>query len=190
MSTASMSKSLFPEKVPPLLIVGRKEIPIVPETQKKNPNSIRLLFGTIINELFEGNIKKASAALRKMGGKYRSNAQRKEYKSFTEKSLHGILEDEDFINYWHLESAARLLEVPTGVLLIISRLMACKRSGDQAQIDALVAGMDAFAKIIVELANRPQIGKDELLAITKCFEPLLRIEPNLFETLPLASANK
>lgn len=90
----------------------------IPDVGRKNPLALRQLVFDIIFEDHDSNISKAAEALHK---KIPENERRK-YHYLSDNILLKILRDEIHLKYPHLEMVARSLDIPTGLLLLFSRL--------------------------------------------------------------------
>jgi hypothetical protein len=168
----------FPHK----LTVGRVTVEQIPETQKRNPNSLRFLIGHILGSYFESH-KQAVEKLRQWGGIYKGTRRGAPAKNINVKALSGILADKEYIAYWHLEIFAKQLGIPTGALLFISRLFANMRYGKSESNEALVRCIKDFASNLEALSKKKDISKDDFEAVRRCFESLDEIEsraPRLF----------
>lgn len=165
------------------LKIGRIVIRQQNETEKKNPNSVRFLLGHIINVYFDGNIAKAARELRKFGGRYKDERDDRGPKVLNTKSILRILQDEDHVTYWHLEIFARFLGIPTGTLLLVSRMLAVARYNSDPEVAAaLCEGVSIFANQL-SAVDWHALSESEFRRFKDCFERLRQSEaryPTLF----------
>ena len=90
----------------------------VPDTARKNPLALRQLIFDVITEDHAGDISEAAKALHKKV----PNKERRKYHYLSDNMLLKILRDENHLKYAHLEMVARGQDIPTGLLLLFSRL--------------------------------------------------------------------
>lgn len=97
---------------------------------KKNPNSLRKLLFDIIQYKYDGNVSEAARFILK------SYVERYGIGTKTERSIRAhikdIIEDRRYIEYWHLEAFAQMMQVPAGLLLIFSRMRSEGGAADHA----------------------------------------------------------
>lgn len=170
---------------PPLVSLNRKSIRAQNDTDKRNPNSIRYLIGILIKLRFDSNIRSAASQLSKFSGRYKAPRGDVEYKTLGYKSLNGILDDDDFVSYWHLECIARYLKIPTGALLLLSRAAMARKSGRGSEIEALAEGCRHLAYTLDKMKDGGEMTSADFDLVTKCFERLQEseISPSIFDVM-------
>ena len=99
-----------------------------PGRQKKNPNSMRFLFGVILKFYFAGMQSRAVKKMQQLGSRFINEKDAAERKEMTQDAMTDIIKDRIFIHYWHIEAFAHVIDLPTGALLSLSHLfVSCTR---------------------------------------------------------------
>jgi hypothetical protein len=166
------------------LKVGRgKPIRVANETEKKNPNSLRFVVGHIINFFYGGARNIAVEAMQEVSGRYASDRPNAQVKKMTVDALSTFLNDEDHVEYWHLEVAANSIHLPSGALLLISRVYSLIRDGNSDAALALAGGVRKLADGLQQIAETKTISKDQIENIAEGFAKSSELErtPSLWD---------
>jgi hypothetical protein len=151
------------------LKVGRSNdlLQVHPETEKKNPNSLRFLFGHIINFYFEGDRTKAAENM-EITSIYA--AKRTPTKKIRASALGKILKDKDHIEYWHIEAFAKATQIPSTGLLALSLAYSMIRKGQYDAVKKLGAGFRALADHLDRMADTQEISKKMMVELSDDFK--------------------
>lgn len=105
-----------------------------PDRQKKNPNSLCSLIAEIIINEFDGDSEKAADAFNNKASKSHVNYL------FVPSGLKRIFEENNgHIKYWQLEGVANYFDIPTGVLLLFSRMRANYKKSNEEENRKILA---------------------------------------------------
>lgn len=112
-------------------MMARRRIPFErkPDESKRNPNSLRNVINLIVNDIHGSSMEEAVRKFSIYGHPYGGTSD--EQKRLNRKALKSIHDDETYITYWHIEAIAESLRLPTGVLLLFSRMFANARNENE-----------------------------------------------------------
>lgn len=150
--------------------------------KKKNPNSLRFMLGYLLLYGFNGNRTKAINAMKQFGGTYPDPRRDREGKTMNEKLLSKILNDDILIAYWHIEVFARMFKIPSGALLLASRLSADVRKSNTADARALVNGIRRFADVLAKIIDTERITAETIDEFQACFSGLYQEQLDLLQS--------
>lgn len=164
--------------------LARTQIVLSPETRKKNPNSLRFLIADIIRLFHKGNQGVAAKEFAKYGGRYIAAKEGHPNKTMNLKALYEILKDEDYVQYWHLESISRSVGVPAGALLFLSKAYSLVRDGDLRGVNSLAKSLRQFADHLEVIGRKNAIDREDFEKMRHTFDETFK-EPELFEATNL-----
>lgn len=130
---------------------------------RQNPNSLRLLFIIIRTKLRGKKTQKAFAEeLSGLGNYYKG-------KRVSVTTVGRIEKDSEFINYIHIEKYATYAKIPSGLLLLFSRMLANKRDNESRESNSDIARK--IIQIMRQIDENTNFDESELDVWSKIWEP-------------------
>lgn len=136
----------------------------IKEPVRRNPRIIVETIREIIDADFNGNVRDAATAFTQQG---KLNNSRKE-REITASVLYSLLSDKNHIKYYQLEAIASYLGIPTGILLIYTRIKADVRDDLLNPIDTENVHLQrkdkltSALKIMAKLSENDEICIDDI----------------------------
>lgn len=109
---------------------------------KLNPNSIRKLLWDVYEANFESDAEAAIALNKHCKFSWGGGV------SFTPGMLRKLLDDKTMLKYWHIQAFADYLGIPSGMLLLFSRLRSNAERGATADTRRILAAMAELGTLI------------------------------------------
>jgi hypothetical protein len=147
-----------------------------PDGKKKNPNSLRFLFGAILKFYFAGMQSRAVKKMQQLSSRFINEKDLAERKEMTPDAMTEILKDRVFIHYWHIEAFAHAIGLPTGALLSLSHLLSLVREGESERAAAFAQALRCFAERLELQAKSPNLEKAAMDQMVSCFESFMQLK--------------
>ncbi len=136
---------------------------------KLNPNSLRFTFAHVIEFFFDGRCDDVIERFKQLPpGRYDGYVANTK-KTMNSDALFKILRDETHITYWQLEEFAKLSRVPSGAILLLSRMYALVRDQKEPAAEYFISALREFVDQLEKMQKNGTIGKAEMRAFQKCF---------------------
>lgn len=166
---------LIPINREPLALYKDALVEWHPDGRKKNPNSIRFLFGAILKFYFAGMQSRAVKQMQQLGSRFINEKDDAERKKMTQDAMTEILMDRVFIHYWHVEAFAHVIRLPTGALLSLSHLLSLVREGKSDAAVAFAQALRCFAERLELQAKNPVLEKAAMEQMASCFNSFMEL---------------
>lgn len=147
---------------------GNKRIPLKSKDQR-NPGSLRFVIAHVLDLLY-GSRKSAADHLSRVKSPHVGDNE------LTYNVIGDIVNDESYIKYWHLDCIARSMRIPSGALLIYSKLYSHIQKGEPAKSAELVASMHKFSVWLEAMSSKGTLSKSDLDNLIQCFETSSNID--------------